>query len=363
MKLLSAMSGGVDSSVATALAVKMGHSVTGVHMALMENRQLFNYGLRGCCSIEDSNDAARVAAQLEIPFYVWDLSKDFKNQVVNDFVEQYKMGRTPNPCIRCNEFIKFQTLLQKSISFGFDGLITGHWAQIIDGNLYRAVNLAKDQSYVLAIMSSDILSKCFFPLGEYATKDEIRQLASDFGFEVKDKFESTDICFIKNGETSEFLTNSIGDKTGDIINLSGEVLGQHKGYFHFTIGQRRGLNIKNPAFDGKPRYVLKTNPAANTVTVGTKQNLNVKQIITKISSSHSQIVSSATKPIRCYVQIRAHSTPIKASAEKLKKNGYWKFTLAVPQKDGVADGQTLVAYRKDRTGDKVLGSWEINNGA
>ncbi|MDR2799305.1 MAG: hypothetical protein LBB07_01625, partial [Bifidobacteriaceae bacterium] len=193
MKLLAALSGGVDSAVAAALAAKEGHEVVGIHMALMRSRQLINSGSRGCCSIEDSNDAGRVAQQLGIPFYVWDLSDDFQKKVVKDFISEYKAGKTPNPCIRCNEFIKFQTLLDKAMSLGFDGVVTGHWARADGSYLYRAKNLEKDQSYVLAVIDKNLISKCHFPLGEFQTKDQVRALAADFSFEVKDKPESTDI--------------------------------------------------------------------------------------------------------------------------------------------------------------------------
>jgi tRNA-specific 2-thiouridylase len=353
------MSGGVDSAVAAALAVKEGHSVTGVHMALMRNRQLANMGSRGCCSIEDSNDAARVAQQLEIPFYVWDLSSDFQKKVVDDFISEYKAGRTPNPCIRCNEFIKFQTLLDKALALGFDGVVTGHWARREGSALFRSANKEKDQSYVLAVIDKELISKCYFPLGRFQSKDEIRKIASDFSFEIRDKAESTDICFIERGKTSQFLSQALGEKKGQILDVKGNEIGKHSGYFHFTIGQRKGLNIKTPTKNGDPRYVLKIDAKENEVIVGTKDELKKSEIFAKENTIYESDFES------CQIQIRAHSEPINAEKKVLHSSSDFEanssnsktvqFALSKPQKDGVSAGQALVAYNED----KVLGSYTI----
>ncbi|MDR3152360.1 MAG: tRNA 2-thiouridine(34) synthase MnmA [Bifidobacteriaceae bacterium] len=374
MKLLAALSGGVDSAVAAALAVEKGHDVTAVHMALMRNRELARSGSRGCCSIEDSNDAAVVASKLNIPFYVWDLSEEFQKKVIKDFVNEYRFGRTPNPCVRCNEFIKFQTLLERSLTLGFDGIITGHWAKIISGNLYRAKNISKDQSYVLAVMGKKVIEKCYFPLGDFLSKDDVRKKAKDLEFEVKDKPESTDICFIQKGKTGEFLSSHLGEQSGNILDNDGKILAKHKGYFHYTIGQRKGLNIKNPNSDGSPRYVIKIKPEDNEVIVGSKNDLDTKIIYAKLDSWHDDKIIQKQgnifqNPIK--IQIRAHSEPILVQAEicdqksleenYFKKGQIWKFILDSLQKNGVANGQTLVVYKTDKYGEKVLGSWTIVN--
>ncbi|MDR3116499.1 MAG: tRNA 2-thiouridine(34) synthase MnmA [Bifidobacteriaceae bacterium] len=369
MKLLAALSGGVDSAVAAALAVREGHDVTAVHMALMRNRELVRSGSRGCCSIQDSNDAAIVASKLNIPFYVWDLSEEFQKKVIKDFVNEYRFGRTPNPCVRCNEFIKFQTLLERSLTLGFDGIITGHWARIIGGDLYRAKNILKDQSYVLSVMPKTAIAKCNFPLGEFLSKDDVRKKAKDFEFEVKDKPESTDICFIQKGKTGEFLTSYLGEQSGNILDNDGKILSKHRGHFNYTIGQRKGLNIKNPNSDGSPRYVIKIKPEANEVVVGGKDDLDTKVIYAELNSCYDgEVLENVNKSFKeiIRIQIRAHSKPILAKAkicdaENIKKGSLWKFVLASPQKNGVASGQTLVAYKTDKFGEKVLGSWTIVN--
>src|SRR6478752_2072489 len=173
MKILAAMSGGVDSAVAAARAIDAGHDVTGVHLALSKNPQSFRSGARGCCSIEDAHDARRAADVLGIPFYVWDLSDRFAADVVNDFVAEYAAGRTPNPCVRCNERIKFSAVLERAVALGFDAVCTGHYAQIIDGALHRSVDMAKDQSYVLAVLKPNQIARALFPVGS-SRKDEIR---------------------------------------------------------------------------------------------------------------------------------------------------------------------------------------------
>ena len=219
MRVLAALSGGVDSAVAAARAVDAGHDVVGVHMALSRTRDQFRTGSRGCCSIEDAGDARRAADVLGIPYYVWDLSERFEETVVADFVAEYEAGRTPNPCVRCNEHIKFATLLDKAVALGFDAVCTGHYARIetrADGTreLHRARDLAKDQSYVLAVMGPERLARSMFPLGDVASKEETRAEAAARGLSVSAKPDSYDICFVADGDTQGFLRSRLGSQPG-----------------------------------------------------------------------------------------------------------------------------------------------------
>ena len=205
MRVLAAMSGGVDSAVAAARAVDAGHEVTGIHLALSRNPQSYRTGARGCCTIEDSNDARRVADVIGIPFYVWDMSERFHADVVEDFKAEYTAGRTPNPCLRCNEKIKFAAVLERGLALGFDAVVTGHYAQLRTGSdglleLHRAVDHAKDQSYVLGVLTQSQLEHSLFPLGD-TTKPEIREEAARRGIQVASKPDSHDICFIADGDT------------------------------------------------------------------------------------------------------------------------------------------------------------------
>ena len=199
------MSGGVDSAVAAARAVAAGHDVTGVHLALSRNPESYRSGARGCCTIEDSRDAWRAADLLGIPFYVWDMSEEFAADVVDDFLAEYAAGRTPNPCLRCNERIKFAAVLDRARALGFDAVCTGHYAQLVEGpagrELHRAVDPGKDQSYVLGVLDADQLAGCMFPLGG-SLKSEVRAEAAARGLAVAAKPDSHDICFIPTGDTS-----------------------------------------------------------------------------------------------------------------------------------------------------------------
>src|SRR4051794_37279408 len=216
MRVLAAMSGGVDSAVAAARAVAAGHDVTGVHLALSPSPASFREGARGCCSLEDSRDARRAADVLGIPFYVWDVAERFGRDVVDDFVAEYAAGRTPNPCVRCNERIKFSAVLDRAVGLGFDAVCTGHYARILDGRLHRAVDPAKDQSYVLGVLRPDQLAHAVFPLGD-SRKDAVRAEAAVRGLAVADKPDSHDICFIADGDTRGWLRRRLGDRPGAFV--------------------------------------------------------------------------------------------------------------------------------------------------
>ena len=281
MRVLAAMSGGVDSAVAAARAVDAGHDVTGVHLALSKNPQSFRSGARGCCSREDAHDARRAADRLGIPFYVWDLSDRFAAEVVDDFVAEYAAGRTPNPCLRCNEKIKFSAVLERGLALGFDAVCTGHYARLhrtADGvELHRAVDQAKDQSYVLGVLTAHQLAHSWFPLGT-STKTEVRAEAAARGLSVAAKPDSHDICFVADGDTAGFLDARLGTRPGAIVDVDGTPVGQHDGTHHFTVGQRRGLRLGVPAPDGRPRFVLDVTPVTGTVTVGPREALAVSRL-------------------------------------------------------------------------------------
>ena len=265
MKVLAAMSGGVDSAVAAARAVEAGHDVVGVHLALSRMPGTLRTGSRGCCTIEDSNDAFRACDTLGIPFYVWDFSERFKADVVDNFIEEYAAGRTPNPCLRCNEKIKFEALLDKAMALGFDAVVTGHYAKVVRDDagkvqLHRAADWAKDQSYVLGVLREDQLEHCWFPLADTPSKAEVRAEAERRGLGVAAKPDSHDICFIPDGDTRGWLAERIDMTPGRIVDQDGADLGEHAGAHAFTVGQRKGLAIGTPAADGKPRFVLQIRP-------------------------------------------------------------------------------------------------------
>jgi len=355
VKVLAAMSGGVDSAVAAARAAEAGYDVTGVHLALSRNPQTYRSGARGCCTLEDARDARRAADVIGIPFYVWDMADRFHEDVVDDFVAEYAAGRTPNPCLRCNEKIKFAAVLDRALALGFDAVVTGHHARLgADGLLRRSVDLGKDQSYVLAVLTRAQLDHSIFPLGS-STKAAVREEAAARGLAVADKPDSHDICFIADGDTRGFLASRLGASPGEIVDAAtGEVLGSHEGAYAYTVGQRRGLDLRRPAADGRPRYVLSITPVTNTVEVGPAEALDVSAV------SGARTVWTVDEPpddgLDCEVQLRAHGSTIPATVS-VTADGLTA-TLHRPAR-GVAAGQAVVVYRPDPAGDVVLGSATI----
>ncbi len=367
LRVLAAMSGGVDSAVAAARAAAAGHDVTGVHMALSRNPQTYRTGARGCCTLEDARDARRAADVIGIPFYVWDMAERFDRDVVQDFVAEYAAGRTPNPCLRCNEKIKFTALLDRARALGFDAVCTGHYARLSDGVLRRAVDPGKDQSYVLAVCTREQLAHAMFPLGD-TPKADVRREAAARGLRVADKPDSHDICFIADGDTRGFLTDRLGAAPGKIVDVGGDVLGAHEGAYGYTVGQRKGLRIGRPAPDGKPRYVLDISPVTGTVTVGPRAALDVDEIV----GEHPVWLAAAPgASIDCQVQLRAHGEVYDCTVAATRADGDGdgdgdggdgggdgggavRIRLRTPAQ-GVAKGQTAVLY----DGDTVLGSATI----
>ena len=354
MRVVAAMSGGVDSAVAAARMLDAGHEVVGVHLALSQSAATLRESARGCCTIEDAGDARRVADRLGIPFYVWDMAARFKRDVVDDFTREYAAGRTPNPCLRCNEKIKFAALLDKALALGFDAVATGHYAQIVEGadgrrELHRAVDMAKDQSYVLGVLDEDQLARSFFPLGD-TIKPRIREEAAARGFYVASKPDSHDICFIADGDTKGWLTRKLGAAPGEIVDSDGAVLGQHEGAFAYTVGQRRGLALSRPAADGQPRYVVEVRPESNQVVVGTADLLGVNAI----TGDHARWCGPApTGSVRVGVQVRAHGEEFPATAWSVDDRLEVRLDARIR---GVAPGQSVVLY----DGSRVMGSATIS---
>lgn len=353
MRVVAAMSGGVDSAVAAGRMLDAGHEVVGVHLALSQSAATLRESARGCCTIEDAGDARRVADKLGIPFYVWDMADRFAQDVVEDFVTEYSAGRTPNPCLRCNERIKFAALLDKALALGFDAVATGHYAQIIDGpngrELHRAVDMAKDQSYVLGVLDADQLAHAFFPLGD-TTKPDVRKEAAARGFYVANKPDSHDICFIADGDTKAWLTKRLGAQAGPIVDETGAQVGEHEGAFAYTVGQRRGLGLREPRADHQKRYVTEVRPETNTVVVGTQDLLGVDLI----EATHLRWCGDADPGSREWgVQLRAHGTELPARVTTSDD----RVSVQLHERTrGVAPGQSVVMY----DGARVVGSATID---
>ncbi|MBN2176747.1 MAG: tRNA 2-thiouridine(34) synthase MnmA [Demequinaceae bacterium] len=351
MRILATLSGGVDSAVAAARVVEAGHEVTGIHLDL---------GLARIAGSDDQgagrdvDDARRVADALGIPFEVWDLSEEFERTIVAGFLAGYQEGVTPNPCVVCNRRIKFEAVLTRGGYRGFGAVSTGHYARLeprgerqgFRVELHRAADLAKDQSYVLAALGREWLARAVFPLAE-ASKGEVRAEAAARGLRVHERRDSLDVCFIPDGDTAGFLRRTLGENPGEIVDEDGRVVGEHRGAYAFTVGQRKGLRLPRPAADGEPRYVLEVHPESNTVVVGPEALLFV-------STLHGAGVVwladdvPAGEPTPCHVQVRAHGTPEPAHVTVVGDR--MLVELERPMRK-VAQGQALVVY----AGTRVLG--------
>ncbi len=345
-RVVAAMSGGVDSAVAAARLLDAGYDVTGVHLALAEKR--YAGGGRGCCTLEDVHDARRAADLLGIAFYVWDFAARFQETVLDDFLHEYAQGRTPNPCVSCNQHIKFAAVLERAQALGFDAVGTGHYARLVEGEdgveLHRAIDPDKDQSYVLGVLDAEQLAGSLFPLGD-SVKAEVRREAADRGLLVADKPDSHDICFIPDGDTRGFLAERLGGQDGPIVDVTtGEQVGSHHGAVGFTIGQRRGLNLQQPAADGQARYIVDVDLGVNTVFVGPPRLLRVKGL----ELDRLRWAGETLQTAEVDVQIRAHGDPVAAR--------YNSGTVELLEElSGVAPGQIAVLY----DGTRVLGSGRI----
>ena len=274
-KVVVGMSGGVDSSVAAYLLKEQGYDVIGVTMQIWQDEeQTIQEENGGCCGLSAVDDARRVAADLEIPYYVMNFKKEFKRDVIDYFIEEYRQGRTPNPCIACNRYVKWESLLKRSMDIGADYIATGHYARIIklDNGRYtlmRSATLAKDQTYALYNLTQEQLSHTLMPVGEYS-KDEVREIADKINLQVANKPDSQDICFVPDGDYASFIENSTGEKIqpGNFVDQEGNILGQHKGIIHYTVGQRKGLGLSL----GHPVFVLEIRPETNEVVIGDNED-------------------------------------------------------------------------------------------
>ncbi len=342
MKVLVAMSGGVDSSVAAAMMRNEGHDVIGVTMKMWKGPN-GEAPTAGCCTVSDAEDARRVAAQLDIPYYVLDYTEEFMGGVVERFVEDYVDGRTPNPCVECNRTVKFTRLVTHAEQLDCDVIVTGHYAQTdFDGekwHLRRGGDIAKDQSYVLSMLGQQQLSKVRFPVGPLK-KAETRAIAAGLDLRTATKPESQDICFVGTGNYREFLADSgVEAKPGPILDRDGTVLGTHEGITNFTVGQRRGLGVTV----GEPRFVTSVDRASATVTLGRRTDLEVRKL-----DVNDVVWVDQPAFDRVLIQYRAHGTPVSGVVAEDEHGATVVFDS--PEL-AIAPGQTVAFYR----GDEVLG--------
>lgn len=280
-RVMVGMSGGVDSSVCAALLLRDGYDVSGVTLRLYDGEDYNSGKTRTCCSLSDVEDARAVCARMGIRHYVFNFKEGFKDSVIDKFIDEYENGRTPNPCIECNRHIKFDAMLLRAETLGYDKIATGHYASVKEDEngrflLCRAADTSKDQTYVLYSMTQEQLSKTLFPLG-VLTKPQVRKIAEENGFVNAKKPDSQDICFVPDGDYAGFIERFTGKtaKHGNFIDGNGEVLGEHKGVIRYTVGQRKGLGIAL----GKHAYVIEKNPLENTVTLGDEDALFYKRVL------------------------------------------------------------------------------------
>ena len=350
MRVLVAMSGGVDSSMAAALLCDEGHDVTGVHLKMADTPS----GLpgKGCCTLDDARDARRVADLLGIPFYVWDLSEAFQQRVVDDFIAEYAAGRTPNPCVRCNERVKYTALLAKARALGFDALATGHHVRLShdDGRwrMRRAADPGKDQTYVLYMATQDQLAHTLWPVGAYQ-KPHLRELAAARGLVTARKPDSHDVCFIPSGDLGGFLRPHLGERRGAFVGPDGSVLGFHDGAYRFTVGQRRGLGLAG--FD-EPLYV--------TAVDGDRVHVGPRALLETAALDAFAVSWVGGEPPGEHVgaQVRYRGEPLPARLREIGPGRLRvEFTDELPL--GIAPGQAVVFYDAD----ECLGGATIAGGA
>jgi len=352
------MSGGVDSSVAAGLLREQGYEVVGVTMRLWtEGDAGASRHHRRCCSVEDTYDAKAAADALGIRHYVLNMEREFAAGVVDRFVREYAAGRTPNPCLACNQHVKFRPLLEHALALGADYLATGHYARVRRNGhatpgggqgfeLWRAADAAKDQSYVLYTLGQAELSRTLFPVGEYA-KTEVREMARRWGLPNADKPDSADICFIPSGDYRRFVRERVAAAPGVIVDTGGNTVGQHAGIIEYTVGQRRRV----PARGGRqPLFVLDVDPRSNTVVVGTEEELRAGGLVAEDLSFCGGVAPEGPLAVQARIRYRAEAVP----AELRVADGRAEVRFQEPQR-AVTPGQAVVFY----DGERVVGGGTI----
>ncbi len=348
------MSGGVDSSVAAYLLKEQGYDVVGITMQIWQEDKEYEEREGGCCSLSAVDDARRVAQKIGIPFYVLNFRDSFKRNVIDYFVDEYINGRTPNPCIACNKYLKFDELLQKARSIGAEYVATGHYAKIEerDGRfqLIRSEDDRKDQTYALYNLTQDQLEHTLMPCGEY-TKDKIREIAKEIGLDVHNKKDSEEICFIPDNNHGRYICEVAPNKVreGNFVDKFGNVLGRHKGIVYYTIGQRKGLGLAL----GRPVFVTDINPLTNTVVVGPEEDIFKTDLVCKDINFIS--IDKLEEPMEVEAKIRYSARPAKATISPIE-DGKVKVSFEDKQR-AITKGQSVVFYK----GDLVVGGGIIES--
>lgn len=352
------MSGGVDSSVCAYLLKEAGYNVTGVTMQIWQDESVQTQCSKGgCCGLSAVDDARRVAFELDIPYYVMNFKEDFQKEVIDYFVKEYLEGRTPNPCIACNRYVKWESLLHRSLEIGADFIATGHYARVVqlDNGRYtleKSVTAQKDQTYALYNLTQDQLSKTLMPVGDY-TKEEIRDIAQRIGLEVASKPDSQEICFVPDQDYAGFIRKEMKGqvpKEGNFVNVEGEILGKHKGIFHYTIGQRKGLNLSL----GRPGYVTEIRPQTNEVVIGSNEDVFDQGLMA--TSLNWMSIEKIEDKVRCLAKVRYNHQGAWCEIEKIDEQRV-RVIFDEPQR-AITPGQAVVFY----DGNYVLGGGVIISG-
>lgn len=342
-KVVVGMSGGVDSSVAAHLLKEQGYEVIGVTMQIWQDEdRVIEEENGGCCGLSAVDDARRVANDLDIPYYVMNFKREFKENVIDYFINEYQCGRTPNPCIACNRYVKWESLLKRSMDIGADYIATGHYARIkqLENGRYtlqRSATLAKDQTYALYNLTQDQLSKTLMPVGEY-TKDEVREIAERINLRVANKPDSQDICFVPDGDYAGFIERETEEKIkpGKFVTMDGKVLGTHKGIVHYTVGQRKGLGLAL----GYPAFVIEIRPETNEVVIGT--NEDSMSYYVRANKLNFMSIDDLHEPMRVFAKIRYNH---KGAWCTIEKTGEDEVLCTFEERQrAITPGQAVVFY-------------------